>query len=85
MWRWTSCSPGMRRGWWRFFGSRVLRAKLCAGLLASLGDLLGIDDPGVAIAHFDAMSADDLKAAASWLAAPVTYRAALNALAGSNG
>ena len=59
--------------------------EMCAGLLASLGDLLGIDDPGVAIAHFDAMSADDLKAAASWLAAPVTYRAALNALAGSNG
>jgi hypothetical protein len=59
--------------------------ELSAGLLASLGDLLGIDDPGAAIAVFDAMSADQMKAAASWLSAPASYRAALEALGTRNG
>ena len=59
--------------------------ELSAGVLASVGDLLGIDDPGAAIALFDKMSADELKAAASWLAAPRQYRAALEVLGSSNG
>jgi hypothetical protein len=59
--------------------------ELSAGLLASLGDLLGIDDPGVAIGVFDAMTADEVKAAASWVSAPPRYRAALAALGNGNG
>jgi Uncharacterised protein conserved in bacteria (DUF2336) len=59
--------------------------ELGAGLLASVGDLLGIDDPGAAIGIFDRMNADEVKAAASWFAAPTTYRSALNALGASNG
>jgi hypothetical protein len=59
--------------------------ELSAGLLASLGDLLGIDDPGAAIGVFDRMSAEEVKAAASWLSAPPAYRAALQALGTRNG
>jgi hypothetical protein len=59
--------------------------ELCAGLLASLGDLLGIDDPGAAIGIFDRMTADEVKAAASWLSAPSGYRAAIEALGNRNG
>jgi hypothetical protein len=47
--------------------------------------LLGIDDPGAAIGVFDRMSADEVRAAASWLAAPSDYRAALEALGSRNG
>ena len=54
--------------------------ELSAGLLASLGDLLGIDDPGAAIGIFDRMNAEEVKAAASWISAPSAYRAALEAL-----
>jgi hypothetical protein len=56
-----------------------------AGLLASLGDLLGIDDPGVAITRFDSMTADEVKAVASWLSAAPAYRSALEALGVGNG
>ena len=59
--------------------------ELSAGLLASVGDLLGIDDPGAAIAFFDAMSGDEVNAAASWIAAPPAYRSALQALGNGNG
>lgn len=59
--------------------------ELSAGLLASVGDLLGIDDPGAAIGVFDRMGADEIKAAASWLAAPFDYRTALEALGSRNG
>ena len=59
--------------------------ELSAGILASVGDLLGIDDPGAAIALFDKMGADEVKAAASWLAAPRQYRIALEALGSRNG
>jgi hypothetical protein len=59
--------------------------ELSAGLLASVGDLLGIDDPGAAIGVYDRMTADEVKAAASWLAAPAEYRAALDALGTRNG
>jgi hypothetical protein len=59
--------------------------ELSAGLLASLGDLLGIDDPGAAITIFDRMGADEVKAAASWLSAPAAYRTALQKLGIRNG
>ena len=59
--------------------------QLCAALLASLGDLLGIEDAGCAIEAFDSLTAEDLQAAASWLAAPAGYRAALTLLGGAHG
>jgi len=59
--------------------------ELSAGLLATLGDLLGIFEPGEAIAMFDRMGADEIKAFASWLATTPAYRAALEALEANNG
>lgn len=59
--------------------------ELSAGLLASVGDLLGIVDPGEAIGVYDRLSAEEMSAAASWLATAPTYRAALHALEGGNG
>lgn len=59
--------------------------ELSAGLLANVGDLLGIADPGAAIGVFDAMTPEQIKAAASWLAAAPAYRAALEALGRTNG
>ena len=58
---------------------------LVAGLLASLGDLLGIADPGAAIGVFDQMSPDEVQAAAIWLSASPYYRAALDALGTADG
>ena len=59
--------------------------ELSAGLLASIGDLLGIADPGAAIGLFERMSAGQVEAARTWLATPQTYRAAVNALGRSDG
>ena len=59
--------------------------ELSAGLLAIVGDLLGIDDPGAAIGIFDRMSPDEVRAAARWLAAAPAYRSALQVLGGGNG
>jgi hypothetical protein len=58
---------------------------LSAGLLASVGDLLGIGDPGAAIGIFDSMSADEVHAAATWLTASPAYRAAIGAIGSGNG
>ncbi|HET9145335.1 MAG TPA: DUF2336 domain-containing protein [Sphingomicrobium sp.] len=59
--------------------------ELSAGLLASVGDLIGIADPGEAICVYDRLSADEMSAASSWLATTPAYRAALHALDRSNG
>ena len=58
---------------------------LGAGLLAGIGDLLGIADPGAAIGVFDTMSPDEIQAAAIWLTASPAYRAALHAIGSRNG
>lgn len=58
---------------------------LCAGLLAGVGDLLGIADPGAAIGLFDALSEDRIEAARAWLTAAPNYRASLDALGGTRG
>ena len=58
---------------------------LSAGLLASVGDLLGIADPGAAIGVFDTMSPDEVQAASVWLTASPAYRSALDALGSPNG
>lgn len=59
--------------------------ELSAGLLASLGDLLGIVDPGAAIGVFDHMSDKEVEAAAIWLRAAPAYRAAINAVGRADG
>jgi hypothetical protein len=59
--------------------------ELSAGLLAIVGDLLGIDDPGAAIGLFDRMSPDEVRASARWLAAAPAYRAALDVLGRDHG
>lgn len=59
--------------------------ELSAGLLAGIGDLLGIADPGAAIGVFDTMAPDEIQAAAVWLTASPAYRASLDALGSHNG
>ena len=58
---------------------------LSAGLLASVGDLLGIEDPAGAIAIFDATTDEQAAAARNWLSTAPAYRAALAALGDGNG
>ena len=59
--------------------------ELGAGLLAGIGDLLGIADAGEAIGIFDRMSGDDAQAARSWLLTDPLYRAALDRLGQGRG
>jgi len=54
-----------------------VRRELAARLLAGIGDLLGVSDPGRAIAAFDGMSTTEVEGARDWLAADVAYRAAV--------
>jgi hypothetical protein len=58
---------------------------LCAGLLAGIGDLIGIADAGAAIALFDRMSEDEVQAVRSWLVTSRGYRAALERLGQDRG
>ena len=58
---------------------------LSAGLLAGIGDLLGIADAGSAIGTFDRMSDEQVEAARSWLLTASTYRAALDRLGQGRG
>jgi hypothetical protein len=59
--------------------------QLSAGLLGGIGDLLGITEAGEAIAMFDRMSEDEVRAARSWLGTAPTYRTALDRLGGKRG
>lgn len=59
--------------------------ELAAGLLAAVGDLLGIADAGEAMGKFDAMTPADVDAAHSWLATDTAYRSALQRLGDSRG
>ena len=59
--------------------------ELATALLASIGDLLGIEPAGEAIEAFDQASAQDLKAVATWLAAAPEYWAAVEVLGNANG
>jgi hypothetical protein len=58
---------------------------LSAGLLAGVGDLLGISDAGAAIVHFDRMTDAEVQAAKSWLGTSPAYRAALERLGQGRG
>lgn len=57
-----------------------VRRELGAGLLAGIGDLLGLTDPGGAIAAFDALGDAELDDARSWLGADPAYRHAVGSL-----
>jgi hypothetical protein len=57
-----------------------LSRELSAGLLAGVGDLLGIVDPGQAIGVFDGMTDEEAEAARSWLKSSPAYRSSLAAL-----
>jgi hypothetical protein len=57
-----------------------VRRELGAGLLAGIGDLLGLTDPGGAIAAFDALGEAELDDARSWLGADPAYRHAVGSL-----
>jgi hypothetical protein len=59
--------------------------ELAAGLLAGVGDLLGVTDPGEAIVLFDRMTEADVAATRAWLSAAPGYRAALAAFRNRNG
>jgi hypothetical protein len=62
-----------------------VRRETAAGLLAGIGDLLGIADPGQAIARFDNMSDADVAEALSWLTADSAYKQAVAALGDTDG
>lgn len=66
---------------------RVTRAShdLAAGLLAGIGDLLGMEDAGAAIALFERMSEAEVEAARAWLLTSPSYRDALERLGQSRG
>ena len=64
--------------------ANVSRA-VAAGLLASIGDLLGIDDSAAAIDLFDGMSDAQAAAERSWLMTTSAYRAALERLGQGRG
>ena len=59
--------------------------ELSAGLLAGIGDLLGIADAGAAIALFDRMSEAEVQAERSWLVTSPAYRVALERLGQGRG
>jgi len=59
--------------------------ELSAGLLAGIGDLLGIDDAGEAIGIFDRMTEAESQAARSWLVTAPGYRNALERLGQGRG
>lgn len=58
---------------------------LGAGLLAGIGDLLGIADAGAAIELFDQMTSAEAQDACSWLVTAPGYRAALDRLGQGRG
>ncbi len=62
-----------------------LARAVAAGLLASIGDLLGIDDAAAAIDVFDGMSDAEAQAERSWLMSAPAYRSALDRLGQGRG
>ena len=67
------------------FRTAGISRSLSAGLIAGVGDLLGIDDPAQAIGIFDAMTEEQVDEARMWLATTPAYRSALAALEDERG
>lgn len=68
-----------------FLRAAAVSRDLAAGLLAAIGDLLGIDDAASAIDRFDGMAEAEVQAARSWLVTPPGYRFALERLGQTRG
>ena len=62
-----------------------MKRKLAAGLLAGVGDLLGLSDPGQAISVFDKVTDGQVNSARAWLASAPAYKAAVAALESDRG
>lgn len=62
------------------FRAASLSRELAAGILAGIGDLLGLDDAGAAITVFDTMTDAEAREHSSWLAMSPAYRTALGRL-----
>ncbi|HZU50771.1 MAG TPA: hypothetical protein VE968_02725 [Sphingomicrobium sp.] len=58
---------------------------LAAGLLGSIGDLLGVDDAGAALAMFENMPDTEVQGVRAWLLTAPSYKAALEQLGPSRG
>lgn len=58
---------------------------IAAGLLASVGDLLGVADVGEAMTIFDGITVDEASSARAWLATAPAFRDALAALGTGDG
>ena len=67
------------------FRAAAVSRDLAAGLLAGIGDLLGIADAGDAISLFDEMAQADVDSVRSWLTTDPSYRAALDRLGQGRG
>jgi hypothetical protein len=63
----------------------LMKREAAAGLLAGIGDLLGIADPARAIGRFDAMTDLEVADALSWLCADAGYQQAVAALGKTDG
>lgn len=59
--------------------------QVAASLLAGVGDLLGISDPGHAIDAFDRLSRTEVEDVRTWLTTDPTYRSSVTALGLGNG
>jgi hypothetical protein len=62
-----------------------LSRQVAASLLAGIGDLLDIPDPGRAIDMFDRISEAEVEDARAWLTSDAAYREAVTALGTPNG
>jgi hypothetical protein len=62
-----------------------LKRETAAALLAGIGDLLGVNDPGRAIMEFDRLTDADVANSLSWVSADPLYQQAVAALGGDNG
>ena len=68
-----------------FLRASAVSRDLAAGLLAAIGDLLGIEDAASAIDRFDGMAETEVQASRSWLVTPPGYRSALERLGQARG
>ncbi|MCL6730622.1 DUF2336 domain-containing protein [Sphingomonas hankyongi] len=62
-----------------------LSRQVAASLLAGIGDLLGMANPGKAIDVFDALTDAEIESARTWLTTDQTYRDAVTALGFGHG
>lgn len=67
------------------FRAASVSRDLAAGLLAAIGDLLGLADAGEAISRFDAMPEGAVDRVRSWLTADPAYRTAIDRLGQGRG